>query len=367
MSRIACALVLCAVSCATMPPVPVVPAWSDLDGAVITIGEDERKLWQAAKEERTKLEKDGFIVADRALTTYLNGVLATLMFKPVAEQAPLPSVQVVRSPQRNAFTLPDGVILVTTSMLAALQNEAQLAALLGHELGHFIARHGLLRERFEKVSRSTVERMQLSRQNETYCDRFALDAMRHAGYSPHEMPRMLQLMESGEASWSGRWSAFRSHPFIPERIRALREDIRSEQDEALRIGARSFDDAIAGLLPIAAEVELKAGLVDRAELPILRHLALRPESGRGYYLKAEYIRLTVPQGRQSPQARRAYERAVELAPDDAEAVRALAFLYSADGETARASVLFKKYLSLAPDAVDRKLIERIIAAHGRAE
>jgi tetratricopeptide (TPR) repeat protein len=152
----------------------------------------------------------------------------------------------------------------------------------------------------------------------------------------------------------------RSHPFVTERIRALRGQMASAEDEHLRVGAETYDEAIAGLLAVAAEVELKAGILDRAEASIARHLALRPESGRGHYLKAEHARLTAPEGRRALQVRLGYERAVELAPDDAEPVRALGLLYYSDGERPRAMALFERYLSLAPDAADRKLIERYL-------
>ncbi len=330
---------------------------------MISIEEDERTLWHDARQAHAELEAKGLIVADEMLATYLNGVLAALMGAPLPEQVPIPSVQVMRSPERNAHTTPDGGILITTSMLAALQNEAQLAALIGHELGHFVGRHRLVQARFEKVSRSTVERMHLSRQNETYSDRFALAAMRHAGYDPREMPRMLQLMESEDASRN----PFRSHPFIPARIRDVQGEIRPKEEENVRIGAETYAEAIAALLLVAAEVELKAGLLDRAEASISRHLALRPDSGRGHYVKAELARLTTPEGRWSSAARLAYERAVELAPNDPDAVRALGFLYYSDGDLARATVLFEKYLSLVPAAADRKLVERYLAGGSPTE
>ncbi|MBI4517340.1 MAG: M48 family metalloprotease [Deltaproteobacteria bacterium] len=222
----------------------------------VSIEEDERKLWEEAKRRRAEIEKNGMIVADEALTRYLNGVLATLMAEPLSEQAPVPGVHVLRSPQRNAYAAPDGGILVSTGMLAAIQNEAQLAALLGHELGHFIARHGLMRQRFEKLSGSSVERMQLSRDNEAYCDRFALEVMRRAGYDPREIVLLnLQLTEPDDAGWAGGWTVLRSHPFTAERIRALQEPIGHAREDDVRTERERYNEAIAPLLPVAAEVE----------------------------------------------------------------------------------------------------------------
>ena len=58
--------------------------------------------------------------------------------------------------------------------------------------------------------------------------------------------------------------------------------------------------------------------------------------------------------------REAYERAVALAPDDPDALRALGFLCREFGEAERSRELFRRYLAAAPDAKDRKLIERYL-------
>ena len=52
---------------------------------------------------------------------------------------------VLDSPQLNAFALPGGKVGVFTGMLQIMANEAQLATVLGHEVGHVNARHGAQR------------------------------------------------------------------------------------------------------------------------------------------------------------------------------------------------------------------------------
>jgi predicted Zn-dependent protease len=356
------AILLQVSACATMVPPPAVPGWNTLAGTPLTIEDDERKLWQEAKRHRAELAEDKLLVNDAALTGYLESVLAATMGAPLPPEAPKPAVYVMRNAERRAEAAADGGIVITTSTLAIMQNEAQLAGVLGHEVAHFVARHALVRARYAKTSRSMVERMELSREHETYCDRYALARMQAAGYDVRELPRVLELLASDEdkaASWL-RHEPFRSHPFTNERIRTLRAITAEAPVGTGRIDADRYELAIAAVLPIAAEVELEAKLLDQAKASTDRLLRIRPNSGRAHYLVAERARLTERDGRRSPSVREAYERAVELAPDDPEAVRALAFLYHGEGDLRRATPLLERYLSLVPDASDRKLIERYL-------
>lgn len=356
------ALLLLAAGCATAPPVPVVPAWDAPAGTSSSVADDERASWEEAVALRATVEKKGEFVDDPALRAYLVAVLNGLLAGPLPAQGPTLDVRVVRSAAQLGLCSPDGVVLISTSTLATLRNEAQLAALLGHELGHITGRHRLVQTRYAALSRSMVERMELSRAHEAEADRYAFDALQRAGYDPRELPRMLVLVEPGkDVAAPVELAAFRSHPFTDERVADLERAAPAAPGQpGSRGDAERYAQAIVDVLPIAALEELDAGQFDRALATIERYQTQRPDSGRGYYLKAEHARRTEPDGRRSPPARRAYERAVELAPDDPDAVKALGFLYHDGGEPERAAPLLERYLRLAPDAADRRLVERYL-------
>lgn len=354
-------LALLALACVTPIPYPAVPAWNE-PGAALAIEDDERALWAEAARELAKLEEDDALLEDAPLEAYLDGVLAALLPEGLPAEAPKSRVRVLRSGERNAAALADGTVLVSTSFLAALADEAQLAALLGHELAHQLGRHILIERRFEQRSASTVRRMELSRALEEAADRTGLELVERAGYEPHGVIEMLELISQDDAETRGPYPRFESHPFVPERIRALRSLVPRAAREQGRREAPRYEAAIADALLVAAEIELKEGRLARAEAAVDRHLRLRPESGRGWYWKAEHERRVAKEGRHAPAARRAYERAVELAPEDPDALRALGFLCRESGEPDRARALFGRYLSAAPDAADRKLIERYLGA-----
>ena len=339
------------------PPPPAVPAWNAAPPPIV-VEDDERALWAEAQRDFEKIEEEKLLVDDEPLTQYLDGVLAAILPAGLPPEMPKARVRVIRSAERNAGAMPDGMVLVSTSALAALADEAQLAGLFGHELAHVLARHGLIERRFEKVSASTVQRMEVSRAQEDQADRLGLELMQNAGYEPRGVLETLTLLSEDDpaANWANR--RFESHPFMSSRIQTLRGLVPATE-EGRREVAR-YENAIADVLLVAAETELEADLLERADAAIDRHLRLRPESGRGYYWKAEHERRVAKEGRRAPAARQAYERAVELSPDDPDALRALAFLCRESGEPERARELFGHYLSVAPDAADRKLIERYL-------
>jgi predicted Zn-dependent protease len=358
-ARLALSL-LAALACARPAPTPALPGWHQSGGAPLRVEEDERALWQEAQREYEKLEEGEELLEDDMLAHYLEQIVAELLPAGLPAEMPAPRPLVIRSADRSAGASADGTLLISTSLLAAIADEAQLAAVLGHELAHLLARHSLIAARYEKTSFSTTARMKLSRRQEVEADQLGLELMQKAGYDPQAAIEMLALLEADGSELRGK-PRFQSHPFLADRIHALRFQGFAAAGAGGRREATRYEEAIAEpLLLVAAEIELAAGQIERANAAITRHLRLRPESGRGYYFKGEYARRVAKQGRHSPRARRAYERAVELAPDDPDALRALGFLCRESGEPERARALFGHYLRVAPDAADRKLIERYL-------
>jgi tetratricopeptide (TPR) repeat protein len=347
--------------CHMAPPAPKIPGWVDPAAQTTVVGDEEREMWAQSSQALAELEAQGFIVSDPKASAYLAGILTRLLPGSLPASAPTPGVRIVRSVDRQASSLANGVILVSTSYLAALANEAQLAGLLGHELGHFLARDSLVQKRYAQLSTSTVERMRLARSLEEAADRTGLALMRHAGYDPREMAGMLAVVQADDMAGRGPVSAWESHPYIPDRLNTLRRSVGAVAASETTINREPYEDAMADLFLVAAQGELDARRLARARAAIERHLLIRPASGHGYFLLAEHARLTEPDGRRSAIARRNYERAVELAPNDPDAVRALALLYREDGDLERARPLFATYLRVAPQAPDRKLIERYLA------
>ena len=142
----------------------------------------------------------------------------------------------------NAFALPGGQVFITMALLSRLETEGQLAGVLGHEVGHVLARHSAehiakdqlaqgLTGAFAMGSGSmsatqiaqTVSQMTMlsyGRSDEIEADALGLRLMSEAGYDPRAMIRVMQILE--KASGCSRTPEFQSsHPSPPHRIEEI--------------------------------------------------------------------------------------------------------------------------------------------------
>jgi predicted Zn-dependent protease len=138
------------------------------------------------------------------------------------------SFHVLQDPETvNAFALPGGPIFITRGLLSRLENEAQLAGVLGHETGHVIARHsaaqiaksqlaqGLVTavgaagsddgsggQHAAQVAAVVAQMVQLryGRGDEIQADTLGVRLMSEAGYDPRAMIELMQILEKSGSS-----------------------------------------------------------------------------------------------------------------------------------------------------------------------
>ncbi len=95
---------------------------------------------QLGREAAAEIEKQVSVVKDERLTQYVARI-----GKRLADASPAPeypyTFKVVADPAINAFALPGGPIYVHTGLITASDNEAQMAGVLAHEVGHVALRH----------------------------------------------------------------------------------------------------------------------------------------------------------------------------------------------------------------------------------
>src|SRR6187431_501063 len=102
-------------------------------------GAEERDIWQNLERVEKAIRTSPQRLIAPELDAYTRGVVERLIGRP----APDLRIYVMHDASLNAAMLPSGFMIVNTGLLARVRNEAQLAAVLGHEAGHYFRKHAL--------------------------------------------------------------------------------------------------------------------------------------------------------------------------------------------------------------------------------
>ena len=160
----------------------------------------------------------GGVYRDAALARYLRAVGVRLVAAAGQPAAPW-SFTVLDTPETNAFALPGRRIFVTRGMLALVGDEAELATVLGHEIGHSLAADG-----------TTPGSARARRAAEVAADRTGLELLTSAGYDPGAQADFLTTLLASralEARLRGSGHDPRGapdHPALADRLEAARRE-----------------------------------------------------------------------------------------------------------------------------------------------
>ena len=159
----------------------------------------------------------------------------------------------------NAFALPGGPIFITEGLLGLLKSEAELAGVLGHEIGHVIARHSSERLAKQQLTQgllgalvvgsgdySTAQigqvvgsmiNMSYGREDELESDGLGIRIMAEARYDPRAMIRVMEVL--AKASGGSRQPEFMStHPAPENRAERIRQEIAKRFPDGVPEGLR---------------------------------------------------------------------------------------------------------------------------------
>lgn len=328
--------------------------------------EKERRLWhEAAGFDDTIARSDQLYVSKQA-TAYLQNVMDRLYpeFKGKIH------VRIYDSTELNAFALPNGSVYFNLGLLARIQNEAQLSAVMAHEAAHFIEKHSYK----QRVSAKNSAAFALSgipfsslaaassisgfsRDLEREADTKGYKRLVKAGYDPREAHKVFQrLADEVNALGLDEPYFFSSHPALLERINEFKR-LSSNHKGGGRIGSKSYNRVIS---PLRIDALRKDIGQDRYKSVIL---VMEDKKMRRYYPAASYYYLGEAYNRRDEKgdtnkAVNAYKTAVKKSPKFAPTYMRLGMHYMKSGNKGKARYYFKRYLSLAPkDARNRGYVE----------
>jgi len=161
--------------------------------------------------------------------------------------------QVLQDDQVNAVSLPGGYIYVNSGLLDKASNDDELACVLAHEVGHIVARHSI--KKLQAMQGYSVLRLLVavapgtgevgnaadvaftqfllgySREDELLADQLGARYARLAGYDPHGMVTFLtKLQDINRRMPLQEKSYYKTHPYVPDRIRVVKQEIGEQID-----------------------------------------------------------------------------------------------------------------------------------------
>jgi predicted Zn-dependent protease len=220
------------------------------------------------KQMAQEVERQAKIVEDPVISEYVNRIGQNLVRN---SDAKVPfTIKVIDSEEINAFALPGGFFFVNTGILLNADNEAEMAGVMAHEIGHVAARHGTRQATRGQIAQigSIVPLiavgglagygiyqamglvvpmgfLKFSRGFESEADMLGLEYMYKAGYDPGAFVDFFEKVQSQEKRKPGTMSKlFSSHPPTEDRIKHSQEIIQKylKAKPEYVVSTSEFDD-----------------------------------------------------------------------------------------------------------------------------
>ncbi len=362
---------------AVSPGTTVTPGYQPQDS-------DERGLWMQVDEYERQFKTSNFVVRDPALNAYVRQV-----FCRTVGDAGCAGVRIylVRTPYFNASMAPNGMMQVWTGLFLRCRDEAQLAAVLGHEFTHYKDRHSIKGFRDAKNKTNAIAWLSMipfggyaagamvamqagmigsifanSREMEREADAGSLPLLVHAGYDPHAASRIwAQIRAEDEATAVERkhkrreGGMFATHPTSIERQATL--DRAADALATPAATALNADQYRAALAPWWADFiddQIKLNDFGATDL-LLGQLAAGQWTGDLLYARGELYR---SRGRADDfvKAARFYRDGIAKGGAPVEVWRGLGLALLRAGDRAGGQLALKTYLEKRPEAKDRSMI-----------
>ncbi len=314
-----------AVSVATRPPRTLDQPTDEK----FVFGKVDQDLLSEIKLLDERFEKEGAVYHEPALDAYLNHVGTMVVAGKKLENVEW-KFRALRDPVPNAFAMPNGSIYINTGLLALLEDENQLAAVVAHEVTHVSERHTYLQNRSlrKKVLAiniintignwnpiggpagiaigliATVSPFMLaisvlgySREQEKEADMEGLKAATAAGFAPDGMPNSFKLMQR-DIEGEQMNSFYSDHPKLQERVNYTTSSISADAKKLSEDEAKTARADYLALMEAAdrhdVDLAINEGRFRSAVFVSQKLVNLHPESSENVFYLAESYRTLGP-------------------------------------------------------------------------
>ena len=330
--------------------------------------------------EETNLRRSPFVIRDPVLRDYIQDIACRL----AGAHCPDIRVHLVQTPLFNANMAPNGMMQIWTGLMLRVENEAQIAAVIGHEIGHYLMRHSLERLRDAKSRTAAANFFTLfglagavgqlallagafgySRDQEREADRLGIILMREAGYDAAEAAKvwgnLLLEISARPGGDPARFPMFASHPSAEERQQTMRQLAEAAPGGSTQ--EQKWNETIKPYLRDWLADEIKRGQHEESLALFTRMIARSPSHAEFLYARGEVYRMRA--GASDLDAALAdYKAAVNAGGEPPQTHRGLGAIYRSRNQLSEARASFLRYVESAPAAPDAAMIKSYIEEIG---
>jgi predicted Zn-dependent protease len=349
---------------------------------------DERGLWAQSDEEERKLRDSPLVIRDESLNSYVRRVFCSTVGDDRCKSV---RIYIMEVPAFNAMMADNGMMIIWSGLLLRSRNEAELAAVLGHEFAHFELRHGLNAFKRQRTTTDILSWVgvlgglggvntgglqwaligsfyRFNRQQEQEAD---LLGLKYLGSSPYPTIAASELwqniMAESDATSVGRkrrpkqrYSAgfFGTHPTDLNRATYLLAEARKVGDGG-DPAASGHRVGIAKQLPLFLADQIKLNDFGGSEYLLGQLAGISGWTGDLQFARGELYRAR-GNPRDLVSAAQFYGEAIKLGYAAPEARRNLGLALLRSGQTTDGKSALSDYLRMKPDASDAKAISALI-------
>jgi predicted Zn-dependent protease len=308
-------------------------------------------------------------------------------------------VYIQHLPLFNASMYPNGMMVVNTGLLLRAHNEAQMAAVLGHEIAHYLRRHGMQRFRNAQDTANALVIVQFGlaavgipglgdiatliamasisaygQDHEREADRLGLELMAKAGYDPRAASKIWhQLIQEQDADPENenRVVFFASHPSSQKRadtLAKLADEVINEQGRAGVTNQLAYQNmmALRRMTFLRDEIQLRRYARAHKLMEMLTEIGL--PKGELNFFRGELHRIKdeesdeeeVTPDKKFGAALEFYMKAIVEKDHPPEVHKYMGLVYRKLKKFDKARKAFREYLRRAPSSRDRLMIEAIV-------
>ncbi|MCY7294950.1 M48 family metallopeptidase [Alteromonas sp. a30] len=345
-----------------------------------SLGTDEGGFWYQVEKLEQETKRSPYRITDPAINQYLEKLVCDL----AGEYCASIRVYLIDNPGFNASMYPNGMMHIWSGLLLRVENEAQLAAILGHEIGHYLMTHQLQRYRNVKNTTSFSAFLDVgiaaltgihglgtlamlpsvyafSRDQEHEADTIGLELMALRGYDPIQASKVWEgIIEEREADQSKESPSlfWQTHPSSNKRADKLRTEaqrLSSLNEHAESINQAEYIEVVSQVYPQIMANHISLQEYEQAEVLLHKHETLGYSPANVSFFLGELYRLR-GQNDDIKLAMNAYQRAISFEDSPAEAHKQLGYLFIKENKKTQAFVQFQRYLEKNPDATDKAMI-----------